>query len=162
MSPFGDPYEETFHMSGAGSPRYMAPEVLINPPERYNMKADVYTFGIVLWEIFSLERPYSDIKRRDDLVDFVYERDGRPTIHESWPEPIKELLRMSFDVDIDTRPSMQFLFNTLRFQLLYLRDGDDTRLGNTFIKRRRSFASMRDLNVNGDIEVYHRRIFHEG
>ena len=51
----------------------MAPEVLINPPKRYNMKADVYTFGIVLWEIFSLERPYSDIKRRDDLVDFVCE-----------------------------------------------------------------------------------------
>ena len=54
-----------------GSPRYMAPEVLVDPPESYNMKADVYTFGIVLWEMFSLEVPYSDIKSRTRLVNFV-------------------------------------------------------------------------------------------
>lgn len=99
MPPFGDPYEDKFNMSGAGkiyvecifylsfisriishnvnlltgSPRYMAPEVLIDPPDDYNMKADVYTFGIVLWEIFSLEVPFSHIKRRDELVEFVGE-----------------------------------------------------------------------------------------
>ena len=49
----------------------MAPEVLVDPPESYNMKADVYTFGIVLWEMFSLEVPYSDIKSRARLVNFV-------------------------------------------------------------------------------------------
>ena len=54
-----------------GSPRYMAPEVLVDPPESYNMKADVYTFAIVLWEMFSLEVPYSDIKSRARLVNFV-------------------------------------------------------------------------------------------
>ena len=41
-----NPYEDKFKMSGAGSPRYMAPEVLVNPPEKYNLKADVYTFGL--------------------------------------------------------------------------------------------------------------------
>lgn len=33
----------------------------------------MYTFGIVLNEIFSLEVPYSHIKRRDELVKFVGE-----------------------------------------------------------------------------------------
>ena len=55
----------------AGSPRYMAPEVLIDPPKDYNMKADVYTYGIVLWCIFSLEVPFGHINSRDELVDFV-------------------------------------------------------------------------------------------
>ena len=41
-----NPYEDKFKMSGAGSPRYMAPEVLVNPPEKYNLKADIYTFGL--------------------------------------------------------------------------------------------------------------------
>ena len=71
MPPNGDPYDEKFEMSGAGSPRYMAPEVLVDPPEPYNMKADVYTFGIVLWEMFALEVPYKDIKSRGRLMDFV-------------------------------------------------------------------------------------------
>ena len=51
----------------------MAPEVLIDPPDDCNLKADVFTFGIVLWEMFSMEAPYSHIKRRDDLVEFVSE-----------------------------------------------------------------------------------------
>ena len=71
MPPNGDPYDEKFEMSGAGSPRYMAPEVLVDPPQSYNMKADVYTFGIVLWEMFALDVPYKDIKSRGRLMDFV-------------------------------------------------------------------------------------------
>ena len=64
------PHQILSHLT-VGSPRYMAPEVLVDPPESYNMKADVYTFAIVLWEMFSLEVPYSDIKSRARLVNFV-------------------------------------------------------------------------------------------
>ena len=71
LPPNGDPYDDRFRMSGAGSPRYMAPEVLVDPPEDYNMKADVYTFGIVLWEMFALEVPYNNVRSRDTLVSFV-------------------------------------------------------------------------------------------
>ena len=73
MPPNGDPYEDKFDMSGAGSPRYMAPEVLTDPPEKYNLKADVYTFAIVLWEIFTLELPFFHVRSRDELVEFVGE-----------------------------------------------------------------------------------------
>ena len=66
-------YEDRYEMSGAGSPRYMAPEVLKNPPEKYNLKADVYTFGTVLWGILSLEQPYGHVKSRNELVDYVGE-----------------------------------------------------------------------------------------
>jgi len=51
----------------------MAPEVLINPPEHYNLKADVYTFGMVLWEMFSLETPFSHVKTRKEMVEHVGE-----------------------------------------------------------------------------------------
>ncbi|KAL7533608.1 hypothetical protein ACHAXR_009364, partial [Thalassiosira sp. AJA248-18] len=146
----GDPYEDKFEMSGAGSPRYMAPEVLVNPPDKYNLKADVYTFGIVLWEIFSLEVPYSHVKGKDELVEFVAEQDGRPTINENWPEPIKEVLHQSFDPDIAQRPSIELFYNMLRFHLLNLRDGDDTKLDNAFINRRRSHGSMKKHNGNVD------------
>jgi len=152
MPIFGDPYENTYDMSGAGSPRYMAPEVLIDPPKNYNLKADVYTFGIVLWQIFSLEQPYSRIKKRDELEEFVIEQHGRPTINENWPEPIKEVLQLSFDSNMEKRPSMQLFYNMLRFQLLGLRDGDDTKLDNAFIHRRRSFNSMRNLALSDEEE----------
>ena len=80
----------------------------------------------------------------------LVEQEGRPTIDENWPEPIKEALKLSFDADMSKRPSIQLFINMLRFQLLNLRDGDDTKLDNAFIKRRRSFGSMRDLGVDKD------------
>lgn len=43
---------------GMGTPRYMAPELLEGKP--YNEKADVYSFGILAWEILSQKLPYSE------------------------------------------------------------------------------------------------------
>ena len=66
-------YIATLRLYSTGSPRYMAPEVLVDPPEKYNLKADVYTFALVLWEIFSMEAPYSQVKGRAELVEYVGE-----------------------------------------------------------------------------------------
>ena len=79
-------------------------------------------------------------------------QEGRPTINENWPEPIKEVLHLSFDTDIGQRPSIQLFYNMLRFQLLNMRDGDDTKLGDAFIRRRCLNGSMKNLKVNDDDE----------
>ncbi len=66
----GCPYTDRFFMSGAGSPRYMSPECL-TLGESYNMKADIYSFAIILWEMLSASRPYDFVKSRDQLVQYV-------------------------------------------------------------------------------------------
>lgn len=137
-------------MLSSGSPRYMSPEVLIDPPKQYNLKADVYTFGIVLWQIFSLEVPHSHIKERDELVNFVCEQHGRPNIDDNWPESIKEALQRSFDADMGQRPSIETFYNVLRFHLLSLRGGDDAELRDAFLQRRRSFGQFGSVRNLGD------------
>ena len=146
ISPEGDPYEDTYEMSGAGSPRYMSPEVLKEEPDRYNLKADVYTFSLVVWQILSLEKPYAFVQSRQELIDHVVNQGGRPKIPPSWPEAIKESLSAAFDVDMANRPTMSSFYETIRFQLL---EGADTEKSNKFdhrsIQRRRSTFSMRGL-----------------
>ena len=44
-------------MTCIGTPTYMAPEVL--QKDKYSEKADIYSFGIVLYEMFSGHRAYS-------------------------------------------------------------------------------------------------------
>lgn len=65
-----DTYDEVFEMSGAGSPRYMAPEVMGEQP-KYNLKADVYTYSILMWEVLALKRPYAFARSMAELIDYV-------------------------------------------------------------------------------------------
>ncbi|KAL7546653.1 hypothetical protein ACHAWF_009987 [Thalassiosira exigua] len=136
----GDPYCDWYEMSGAGSPRYMAPELLSG--ERYNLKADVYTFATVLWEMLTGEQPYSFVRSKNELTRFVVKVHGRPEIDESWPSEVQHILRNSFDADMDKRPEMGFFHNTIRNVLMTLRGGDSEGLTDSFIGHRRTAQSM--------------------
>ena len=45
---------------GNVSPRWMAPEVLRS--ERYTEKADIYSYGIILWELATRRCPYEGMQ----------------------------------------------------------------------------------------------------
>ncbi|KAJ0775261.1 putative protein kinase TKL-CTR1-DRK-2 family [Helianthus annuus] len=45
--------------SGGGTPQWMAPEVLRNEPS--NEKSDVFSFGIILWELVTQSVPWSNM-----------------------------------------------------------------------------------------------------
>jgi serine/threonine protein kinase len=57
-------------MTLVGTPAYMAPEVINQ--NRYSEKADVYSFGIVLGELWNGEVPYSDIDLFPEQVRFFF------------------------------------------------------------------------------------------
>ncbi|XP_057780278.1 serine/threonine-protein kinase EDR1-like isoform X1 [Salvia miltiorrhiza] len=90
--------------STAGTPEWMAPEVLRNEPS--NEKCDVYSFGIILWELATLKLPWSGMNpmqvvgavgfqnRRLDIPKDVDPRVGR-IIWECWQTDPN--LRPSFD-----------------------------------------------------------------
>ncbi|KAL7541729.1 hypothetical protein ACHAXR_011172, partial [Thalassiosira sp. AJA248-18] len=139
----GDNNNDVFAMSGAGSPRYMAPECLSESP--YNLKADVYSFAIVLWEIFSGKNPHAFVRSRDQLIHYVVEQNGRPVIEESWPSPIQGMLESSFDSEIEKRPKMALWYGVIRKTLASLRRGDMRGLTDSKVLRRRSSQSLGDL-----------------
>nr|ATY38750.1 CTR1-like protein kinase transcript variant 3 [Solanum lycopersicum] len=45
--------------SAAGTPEWMAPEVLRDEPS--NEKSDIYSFGVILWELATLQQPWSNL-----------------------------------------------------------------------------------------------------
>ena len=67
---------------------------------------------------------------------------GRPVIKAEWPQPLQEVLQMGFDASPEKRPSMEFIFETLRSELCQARGGRTSKLGDSYILRNRSFDSV--------------------
>ncbi|GFH54594.1 hypothetical protein CTEN210_11070 [Chaetoceros tenuissimus] len=60
-----------------GTRRYMAPEVFNS--DTYGLAVDVYSFGILLWELFTLKIAFDGLTIFQHS-DFAYNRNGRPRI----------------------------------------------------------------------------------
>mmetsp|Transcript_26160 Transcript_26160/g.29311 ORF Transcript_26160/g.29311 Transcript_26160/m.29311 type:complete len:442 (+) Transcript_26160:151-1476(+) len=135
---------EMYELSGnTGSLRYMAPEVARSDP--YNLSADVYGFGLLLWQICSLQLPFDGMNRQDHSELVVYGNE-RPQVDPSWSTPLRILMKRSWEQDPLIRPTMDSIYKILRREICALRDGDDSGLEHT--QRRSTFVIGRDSVAN--------------
>jgi serine/threonine protein kinase len=45
--------------SSAGTPEWMAPELIRNEP--FDEKCDIFSFGVMMWELWTLNRPWEGV-----------------------------------------------------------------------------------------------------
>ncbi|KAH3731690.1 SHK1 protein [Pelomyxa schiedti] len=92
--------------SWGGTPLYMAPEKLQGYP--HNDKIDVYSFGLVLWEMCTRKRAFETYVKRMSLpalIAAVCERQERPIIPEEYPDSLKKLISSCWAPDPEKRPT---------------------------------------------------------
>ena len=89
-----------------GSWPWMAPEVMTS--SNYGLEADVYSFGMLMYEIVTGMIPFTQYDRVADIYDAVVERKERPIL----PEPklkIYDLITSCWDDDPEKRPNFMDL-----------------------------------------------------
>ena len=81
---------------------YIAPEVLYGNP--YTVESDIYSFGIIMWEIVSGKAVPFNYESRTQFQFQVH--DGlRPTIIEGTPQHYIDLMKKCWDGNLKNRPS---------------------------------------------------------
>eukprot|EP00760_Papus_ankaliazontas_P011599 PhM_4_TR14873/c0_g1_i1/m.30110/K08857/NEK1_4_5; NIMA (never in mitosis gene a)-related kinase 1/4/5 len=107
---FSKQYEDT--VSGAvaltfcGTPYYLAPELWNN--KKYSKKADVWSLGVLLYEMLSLKRPFT-AQNMKGLMQRVLSGEYTP-IPSQYSKEVSDLVRSILTVDPNSRPSMAQIF----------------------------------------------------
>uniref|UniRef100_A0A6B2L7C1 Protein kinase domain-containing protein n=1 Tax=Arcella intermedia TaxID=1963864 RepID=A0A6B2L7C1_9EUKA len=96
--------EESFakEMTACGTPCWTAPEVIRN--EHYDMSADVYSFGVCLWEMMSRSDPFPGMPPMQ-VVLAVAQNKQRPPIDPSWHPAICNIIQSCFEDKPTLRPT---------------------------------------------------------
>ncbi|KAL5778292.1 hypothetical protein ACOSP7_011218 [Xanthoceras sorbifolium] len=94
-----------------GTYRWMAPEVIEHKP--YGHKADVFSFGIVLWELLTGKLPYEDLTPLQAAVGVV-QKGLRPTIPRYTHREFAELLERCWQQDPSLRPEFSEITELLQ------------------------------------------------
>ncbi|XP_040369783.1 uncharacterized protein LOC112183502 isoform X2 [Rosa chinensis] len=98
-----------------GTVPWMAPE-LLNSNSKNNLvteKVDVYSFGIVMWELLTGEEPYANL-RSEEIIVGIIKGSLRPEIP-SWCDPTwKSLMERCWSSDPESRPPFSEISKELR------------------------------------------------
>ncbi|KAG6471545.1 hypothetical protein ZIOFF_068988 [Zingiber officinale] len=96
-----------------GTLPWMAPELLSGKSNMVSEKIDVYSYGIVMWELLTGEEPYADM-RCASIIGGIVNNDIRPKIP-TWCDPEwKSLMESCWSSDPASRPSFSEISKKLR------------------------------------------------
>ena len=103
------------HLGGTGTPFWMAPELLRNESSN-TTSSDVYSFGIILYEVFSRRDPYEGEGNTKEILSLVCDKlvKKRPLPPRNMPDKIKSLMADCVEDDPETRPTFEELDKRLQ------------------------------------------------
>lgn len=74
---------------------------------KYTEKCDIFSWGIILWEVTSRKKPFFNIKGGALSIMWAVHKGTRPPLIRNCPPPIEKLMVSCWDQDPAVRPSMK-------------------------------------------------------
>ncbi|XP_034432141.1 mitogen-activated protein kinase kinase kinase 7-like isoform X2 [Hippoglossus hippoglossus] len=108
---------QTYMTNNKGSAAWMAPEVFEG--SNYSEKCDVFSWGIILWEVITRKKPFDEIGGSAFCIMWAVHRGTRPPLIKYIPEPIETLMTRCWDKEPSQRPSMEEVENTMSHLMKY-------------------------------------------
>ncbi|GES78439.1 kinase-like domain-containing protein [Rhizophagus clarus] len=109
-----------------GNLPYIAPEVIVG--KKTTFKSDIYSIGMLMWEISSGRPPFINFDHNYDLAMKII-NGMRPKIVSGTPLEYKKIMEQCWDADETKRPDISHLDNEIfEINKLYQQNDDDERL----------------------------------
>ncbi|XP_034755873.1 mitogen-activated protein kinase kinase kinase 7 isoform X1 [Etheostoma cragini] len=121
---FGTACDIQTHMTNnKGSAAWMAPEVFEG--SNYSEKCDVFSWGIILWEVITRRKPFDEIGGPAFRIMWAVHNGTRPPLIKNLPKPIESLMTRCWSKDPSQRPSMEEIVKIMTHLMKYFQDSDE-------------------------------------
>nr|XP_020454948.1 mitogen-activated protein kinase kinase kinase 7-like [Monopterus albus] len=114
---------QTYMTNNKGSAAWMAPEVFEG--SNYSEKCDVFSWGIILWEVITRKKPFDEIGGSAFCIMWAVHRGTRPPLIKDLPKPIEILMTRCWAKEPSQRPSMEEVQKTMRHLMKYFPGSDE-------------------------------------
>uniref|UniRef100_A0A3P8QJ38 Mitogen-activated protein kinase kinase kinase 7 n=1 Tax=Astatotilapia calliptera TaxID=8154 RepID=A0A3P8QJ38_ASTCA len=121
---FGTACDIQTHMTNnKGSAAWMAPEVFEG--SNYSEKCDVFSWGIILWEVITRRKPFDEIGGPAFRIMWAVHNGTRPPLIKNLPKPIESLMTRCWSKDPSQRPSMEEIVKIMTHLMKYFPGSDE-------------------------------------
>lgn len=106
-----------FDLSCVGTNVYMAPEVRRREP--YDLSADLYAYGVLLWEIMALATPNDKMMQHRRLIEEDNSTDIWLPICSCWSDSLQHILKRTLSANATSRPCINEVRSNLENELAH-------------------------------------------
>src|SRR5688572_28248973 len=98
----------SIHIGHFGRVAYMEPQILVNPYFQYIKPSDIYSYGVLMWEISSGYSPFKDkFNNRHAIIHAIVNNKARETTISNTPEDYEKLYKTCWNQEPEQRPSIE-------------------------------------------------------
>ncbi|XP_034006318.1 mitogen-activated protein kinase kinase kinase 7 isoform X3 [Trematomus bernacchii] len=121
---FGTACDIQTHMTNnKGSAAWMAPEVFEG--SNYSEKCDVFSWGIILWEVITRRKPFDEIGGPAFRIMWAVHNGTRPPLIKNLPKTLESLMTRCWSKDPSQRPSMEEIVKIMTHLMKYFPGYDE-------------------------------------
>nr|ABF82443.1 TGF beta-activated kinase [Paracentrotus lividus] len=112
----------TYMTNNKGSAAWMAPEVFEG--RIYSEKCDIFSWGVILWEVISRRKPFDDIGGPAFRIMWAVHNGKRPPLIRNIPKPLEKLMTRCWAQEAKNRPSMHEVVSIMSNLMLHFKGAD--------------------------------------
>ncbi|PKC08378.1 kinase-like protein [Rhizophagus irregularis] len=105
--------QTNIHSGVFGVIAYIDPKRLENYFYEYNEKSDIYSLGVLMWELSSGRSPFADEYINHLTFDLISGRREKPVSDTGMPDEYLKLYTLCWDPEPNKRPSISQVFSKL-------------------------------------------------
>lgn len=136
-----------------GTPIYVAPEVYSN--KGYSKSSDVYSFSLIVYELLTGEKPYSNLRSSKEIKKYVVDENHRPSFSFPISKCYRQLIEKCWLFDPNQRPTFDEIINELKTNHDFITNEIDIQKYQKSI----NFIDESEISFNPSNKIRHQKYF---